>query len=96
MKPTLAQLVEQFLYTHPVQHHKKELLALIREAEEGYLRRIAELENDAQLPPPNPHISQEWLDEQKLQEPTVEEINRSLGNFEGIELEDPPGYVDQD
>lgn len=42
----LTDQVEHFLYTHPVQHHKKALVELVRAAEEVYLRRIAELEND--------------------------------------------------
>jgi hypothetical protein len=46
---TLVEKVEQFLYTHPVQHHKKELITLIKEAEEAYLKRIAELEQNQSL-----------------------------------------------
>ena len=42
---SLVEEVEQFLYTHPAQHHKKELLDLIRRAEDHYLDRIAELES---------------------------------------------------
>lgn len=45
---TIAERVEQFFYTHahPVLHHKRDLMEMIREGEEKYLRRIAELEND--------------------------------------------------
>lgn len=42
----LTDQVEQFMYTHPIQHHKKELIAMIRNAEEAYLKRIAELQQD--------------------------------------------------
>lgn len=46
---SLFEHVKQFLYTHPVQHHKTQLLLMIQEAEEKYLRRIAELEQDATI-----------------------------------------------
>lgn len=43
---TLAEQVEHFLYNYSIQHHKQELLYLIRKAEEAYLSRIRKLENE--------------------------------------------------
>lgn len=40
----LVDEIEQFMYTHPIQHYKKELLDMIRKAEDMYIKKIAELE----------------------------------------------------
>jgi len=45
MERTLAQDVEQFLYTHAQSMpHKRQLLAIVKSWEDAYLARISELE----------------------------------------------------
>lgn len=40
---TILAETEQFLYTYPVQHHKRELLKLIATGEAAYIRAIVDL-----------------------------------------------------
>lgn len=45
----LVEQLTQFMYSYPVQHHKKDLLKIVAAGEKQYQDRIAELENELAL-----------------------------------------------
>lgn len=69
----IADLIDQLVYTHPVHSHTKKLFEVIKQVEEQYLRRIAELEQNNKLP-------NTYLEEKK-----TELVNRDAEPYPGYE-----------